>query len=220
MVTFVQAAFVLTTFVHIRRQHLSWLHLSISGISQPLLTQFWLHFKSRFLGSFKTDSNCQGDICPGNLCSGHICPYMRNISAVTDLILTKLKGRFMGPSLDANRHSHICPGNICPGNISPYQQYISTYWHNQNFWTTFFGGLNFCEPAFFLDKTSFDQNNIWIKQSFYLNVFEPDFFTLNLLDRKSLGGQHFLYIKTFWAFIFLNKMLFGPTFFDPIFFFF
>ena len=99
--------------------------------------------------------------------------------------------------------------------ISAIYQHLLT---QPKFWTTFFGGLNFCEPAFFLDKTSFDQNNIWIKQSFYLNVFEPDFFTLNLLDRKSLGGQYFLYIKTFWAFIFLNKMLFGPTFFYPIFF--
>ena len=62
------------------RQHLSWLHLSISGISQLLLSQFWSNFKCSFLGNFITDSNYQVDICPGNICPGDICPYQQYLS--------------------------------------------------------------------------------------------------------------------------------------------
>ena len=40
------------------------------AISQLLLTQFWWNFKGRFLWTFRTNSNCQGDICTCN-----ICPY-------------------------------------------------------------------------------------------------------------------------------------------------
>ena len=35
---------------HLYRQHFSWQHLSISGISQLLLALFWPNFKGRFLG--------------------------------------------------------------------------------------------------------------------------------------------------------------------------
>ena len=55
-------------------------HLSISGISQLLLTQFLPNFKGRLLGPFLTDANCHGDICPGNICPGDICPYQEYLS--------------------------------------------------------------------------------------------------------------------------------------------
>ena len=86
---------------HLFRQHLSWQHLSISGKSQLLLTRFWPNFKCRFLEPFSTDAKCHGDICPsniysGNICNDDICPY-RNISAVSDPILTKLfRSKFFG----------------------------------------------------------------------------------------------------------------------------
>ena len=56
-------------------------HMSISGISQLLLTRFWWNFTGRFLGTSRTDSNCHsdiypGNICPGNICSGHNCIYV------------------------------------------------------------------------------------------------------------------------------------------------
>ena len=56
------------------RQHLSWQHLSISGISQLLLTRFWPNFKGRFLGLSWTDFNYRNNIWPGNICPGNICP--------------------------------------------------------------------------------------------------------------------------------------------------
>ena len=62
------------------RQHLSWWHLSISGISQLLLTQFWWNFKGSFLGTSRTDSNYQVNICLGNICPDQICPHQKYLS--------------------------------------------------------------------------------------------------------------------------------------------
>ena len=50
-------------------------NMSISGISQLLLIQFWWNFKERFLGTSKTNSNGHGDICQGNICPGNTGPY-------------------------------------------------------------------------------------------------------------------------------------------------
>ena len=65
---------------HLSRQHLSWPHMSISGISQLLLTWFWWNIKGRFLGTSRTDSNCHSDICPCNICLCDICPYQEYFS--------------------------------------------------------------------------------------------------------------------------------------------
>ena len=54
---------------------MSWQHLSISAISQLLLTSFLPNFKRRLLRTSRTDSTCYVDICPGNICPGDICPY-------------------------------------------------------------------------------------------------------------------------------------------------
>ena len=62
------------------RQHLSWQHLSILGISQLLLTRFWPNFEGGFLGPSLTDANCHGDICQSNICPGDICPYQDYLS--------------------------------------------------------------------------------------------------------------------------------------------
>ena len=59
---------------HLSRQHLSWRPLSISGLSQLLLTRFWPKFKCRFLGTSSTNANCHGNICSGNICPGNIYP--------------------------------------------------------------------------------------------------------------------------------------------------
>ena len=64
---------------------MSWWHLSISGISQLLLTRFLPNFldpnvKGRFMGQSSTDANCYDDICPGNIYHGNICPYQQYLS--------------------------------------------------------------------------------------------------------------------------------------------
>ena len=53
---------------------------SMLAISQLLLTRFWWNFKGRFLWTFGTYSNCQGDICPRNICPRDICPYQEYLS--------------------------------------------------------------------------------------------------------------------------------------------
>ena len=45
---------------------MSWQQLSISRLSQLLLTRFWWNFEGKFLGTFRTDSNCHRDIFPVN----------------------------------------------------------------------------------------------------------------------------------------------------------
>ena len=62
------------------RQHLSWWHLSISGISPLLLTRFWWNFKGSFLGTTRTDSNYQVNICLGKIWPCDICPYLEYLS--------------------------------------------------------------------------------------------------------------------------------------------
>ena len=47
----------------------------MSAISQLLLTRFWWNFKGRFLGAYRTDSDCHGNICPDNICPGDIWPF-------------------------------------------------------------------------------------------------------------------------------------------------
>ena len=49
--------------------------ISMSAISQLLLTWFWPDFKDRFLGPSWTDFNCYSDIRSGNICPGDICSY-------------------------------------------------------------------------------------------------------------------------------------------------
>ena len=74
------------------RQHLSWVHLSISAISQLLLARFGPNFKQRVQGTYTTDYNCHHNICPGNICPGDICPYQQYLSWIwpnLDQILNK-----------------------------------------------------------------------------------------------------------------------------------
>ena len=67
--------------------------LSISGIYQLLLTWFWWNIKCSFLWTSWTDSNYQADIDQATIVLGAFV-HIRNISAVTDSILTKLQSRF------------------------------------------------------------------------------------------------------------------------------
>ena len=107
-------------------------HLSISDISQLLVTLFEPDFKIRFLGPSLTDASCHGEICPGNICPDDICPFL--ISQMLKIKLTwfwrNFKRRFLWLSLiDFNCRTNICPGNICPDDICPHQECLSCYWH-------------------------------------------------------------------------------------------
>ena len=66
-------------------------------ISQLLLTQFWPNFKSRFLGTYRTDFSCQHDICPGNISPGDICPYQQYLRFYWPNFDQTLGTNFLGP---------------------------------------------------------------------------------------------------------------------------
>ena len=53
---------------------------SMSSISPLLLTRFWWNSNGRFLGTSRTDSNRQGDICLSSICPRAICPYQEYLS--------------------------------------------------------------------------------------------------------------------------------------------
>ena len=69
--------------------------MSISGISQLLLTRYWQNFKGRCLGPSLTDANCHRDICSKNICSDEIC---RNVG-ISQLLLTQFWPKFLGQNL-------------------------------------------------------------------------------------------------------------------------
>ena len=169
------------------RQHLSWKHLSISGISQLLLVWFWPKFKSRFLELFLTFTNCQSDIFQGNICPGDICPYQEYLSCYWPNFDQTFLAQFFESlnflaqnfvSLKFFEHNIFLDQN-CFGDICPYQEYLSCYWPDfyKTFWVfedhNFFWTLIFWPnillnqhhfwPKFFLDKICF-----WIKK-FYKN---------------------------------------------------
>ena len=136
------------------------------------------------MGTSRTDSNYQVDICSGNICPGDICPNQEYLSCYwlnfnqTLKVGSFFKGR--------NFYGDNCPGNRGPGVICPYQQYLSCYWpdFDKTFWTQFLGALIFvthmlfgqtCLDPIFLD--SLDTNFFWTNETFFdLNPFLPDFF--------------------------------------------
>ena len=79
---------------NLSRQHLSWRHLSISGISQLLLTRFWWNFKGSFLGQLEQISTIKLTFVEARFDLVSFV-HIWNISAVTDSILTKKFSYFL-----------------------------------------------------------------------------------------------------------------------------
>ena len=83
--------------------------------------------------TYRTDSNCQGNIyprniCPRNICPRDICPYQEYLGT---WLCRNFKDRLLGTSwTDSNSHVDICPGNICSGDICTFQKDLSCYWHD------------------------------------------------------------------------------------------
>ena len=79
-------------------QHLSSRHLSISGISQLLLTRFWWNFTGKFLGTSRKDSNC-------HLSRQHLLWWHLYISGISQLLLTRFGLNFKGKVKARSRQS-------------------------------------------------------------------------------------------------------------------
>ena len=155
------------------RKYLSWWHLSISGISQLLLTWFWWNFKCSFLRASRTDSNYQVDICTCNICPGDICPYQEYPSCYWPDVDKTLKVGFWN-------HLYQMPTLMVIFVQSTFA--LVTFVHIRNIsavtdsiWPNYKGGF---------------------QKNFDFNFLEPDHFTQNvctqnLLDSKFFGSQIF-----------------------------
>ena len=167
------------------RQHLSWQHLSISGISQLLLTGFWWNFKGSFLEPSLTDSDYQVNICPFNICPCEICPYQDYLRLT--LCWPKFEGRFLEPFFNRCQplwwylsSQHLSWQHLSISGIS--QLLLS------QFWPDFKGRSQFI---------------------FLLKFLEPDLFTKFFLTQNFFGPQIFLNLNILDN-IFLDHNFFGP----------
>ena len=196
------------------RQHLSWRYLSMSGISQLLLPWFWRNFKGSFLGTSRTDTNYQVNICPGNICPSGICPYQEYLSCywpnfdetfnvvswehleqIPTIKLTFVQATCYWPDIDqtltdANSYSDICQVNIWSGDICLYQEY--------QFWPKFKGRFQNFDPKFVVLNKILNPTFFWPKVFLNLNFWTWIFWT-----------------KIFWYLTFFNPHFFGYNSFRP-----
>ena len=168
------------------RQHLSWRQLSISAISQLVLTGFGPNFKGRFSGNFLTDANCHGVICPVNICPGDICPYQ--------LLLTRFWPNFKGSKfLDKSfLDLQFFLSKIC------WDPHIF-FRHNIFLDTIILGGQK-CLSAKFLGAQFFIGHKLSLDQKFL--------WTTTFFSPKNFVGKKFFRTK-----IFFNewKLVLGPA---------
>ena len=116
------------------RQPLSWGHLSISGISQLLLTRCWPNFKGMFLEPFFNRLQPLW----GYLSSQHLSWQHLSISGISHLLLSQFWPNFKGRSQTIFWLKFLEP-NL----------YIKNCW-TQIFWITiFFGSKSFLDPKIF-----------------------------------------------------------------------
>ena len=132
--------------VHLSKQHLSWWHLSILGISQLLLTRCWPNFKGRFLDPSLTDASRYGDICPVNICPGDICQYQEYLSGYRLNFDHTFKVNLLEPKF-------IWTPNILDLNF-----------FNLNFLDQNFFGPDFFWHKIVLDPTLLGMDCFWIKK--------------------------------------------------------
>ena len=124
----------------------------MSVISQLLLTQFWPNFKGRFLGLSWTDSNTVTFV------------HIWNISAATDLILTKLfRPYILGAKifLDHNFfHQIFLDHNFV---------WPKLFWFQHLLWPNNFRTKTCFEPKFFSDHNFLDSK--YFGSKFYTIIF-------------------------------------------------
>ena len=150
-------------------------HLSISGISQLLLTRFWPNFKGRFLGLFWTDFNYCSNIFPGNICPVNICPYQENLSChwlnFDQTLWTKILGTLIFFDQILFLDQKFCLTQIFFGsNIFWQKIFVQNVFWPYFFWQTFlwtqffdkhFYSHNFFRKIILLDKKNLNQIFLW-----------------------------------------------------------
>ena len=150
------------TLVH---AHMSWWHLSILGICQLLLIQFWPNFKGRILGPSLEDANSI------LLSSQHMSWRHLSISAISQLLLSQFLPNFWEP---------IFFGALI------------LFWNKFILTLIFFRPTIFVYPKFFY---CLHPNIFWSKKFFCqhldLKYFEPTIFNTTFFWTQIFGGPKF-----------------------------
>ena len=171
-------------------------HLSISGISQLLLIQFWPSFKCRILEPCLKDANCHGDIYPGN-----ICPYQQFLSCYWSDFDQTFRTQFFFQT------QNLFQTQIC----SDPNFFGQLIWPKKMFKLNIFSDTTFLLPhkkkfraiTFF---QIFSDQNLFLDQIFFAG---PKFFgPKHFFDPQFLLTQNFFDPKFLWTHNF-----FGPIFF-------
>ena len=145
---------------------MSWRHLSISGISQLILTRFWPNFKCRFLGPSLTDANSHNDICQGNICPGNIFPYHEYLSYNWPWPYF-LNQNCFGIQKNILTQNFFEPKFIC----DPKLFWTQNFWDPKFFWTA-----NCFQPNFFWRKILFGLKNFLIQNYFIPRILDSKYF--------------------------------------------
>ena len=177
LITFAQATFVLA-------------HLSILGIYQLLLTQFWPNFKGGFLGPSLTDANCHSDICKRNICPGNICPYQNDLSCYWPNFDQVLRAQYFTSLVFLEiLLPKFCLVNIlCDlGNFLDLKFLRPKHFLDSNFFDLkYLLTQNFVEPVFFRIK------EFWVHKYFVTNKI---FLGLTFLSTNFLFKRNFFLVK-------------------------
>ena len=133
------------------RQHLFMWHLSISGISQFVLSCFWPNFKSKCLGPSLTYASCHGDIFSSN--PGDICTYHKYL---TFYLPNQTKPNLPNQTYQILQTKLIFWTNIFFSDQNIFQTkfyFRAKIFFGQIFFRTkkFFGSKFFIRPKFFSD---------------------------------------------------------------------
>ena len=144
-------------------QYLSWWHLSISGISQLILTLFWPNFKGRFLVLLTIFNRCQ--LSRWHLSRQHLSWQHLSISEISQLLLTKFFGsNYLGALI-------IGPKFFLDLNFVSTKFFLTQKCLRPNiFW-----GPMFLDPTFF---GQFEQRILLDQQIFYRPKFFLEFFSI------------------------------------------
>ena len=154
------------------RQNMSWRHLSISGISQLLLTWFWWNFKGRFLEPFF--NRCQPlwwYLSSQHLSWQHLC-----ISGISQLLLSQFWLNFK------------CRSQFLL--LKFYQKLYPKFFGPKIFFDpNFFSNLNFLDKIF-MDHNFFGPNSFWPKFFLPKLFLDMDFFKPHLSDITTTQLTH------------------------------
>ena len=208
------------------RQHLSWWHLSISGISQLLLTQFWWNFKGRFLGTFRTDSNCQGYKYQGKICPHDICPYQEYLSCFWPDFDQTLKLPFWDILWQMSTVI-VTFVLVTFVHINFNQIWIKYFLRPKFIWTSkkcpnlFCLDQSFSAISFVWTQNLSGPKTIWTSKLFLTrNFLNPYFFWLEFILTKHFLGPECYGTKLFWTkpnYFLINNSFGSKTFFNLIF---